>query len=248
MSGDEFRRAFGVDPAAAGHHTARVDERRGVASSTDMKIQFAGSEDYRPYGWKPQGTDTCEIIWYDSARQEAREGTFWHYKTLLRVGYQETDPAQGRMAVVLYLADVNILIEGYNLYPMMERLRAYECAQMEQFSPRRHHMASKEQLIKDGRDGNHQRDHRSRDALHQQGSTELARLVLQPHQTVKGRHVPSDESSRCGCGSDSGHGKADRFALTRPRWCRSRAAHQTGTDATDRAWPDRQEHAAPHGQ
>jgi hypothetical protein len=150
MSQDDFRRAFGVDPTASGHHTARLEEQRGDARTSDQKIQFAGSSAYQPYGWKPQGTDICDIIWYDTARQEAREGTFWHYKTLLRVGYQETDPTQGRMTLVLYLADVNIMIEGYNLYPLMDRLRAYECAQIEQFSPHRHGMASKEQLIEDG--------------------------------------------------------------------------------------------------
>ena len=153
MSGsDDFRKAFGVGQGDSS--TGRFRERVGSEGKRETEgvkaIQFVGTPDYQPYGYMPQGTDTCELIWYDTMRQEAREGTFWHYKTLMRVGYSETDPARGGMALVLYLADVNILIEGYHLYPLMERLRSYECAQIEQHSPYRHAKVSPEQLIADG--------------------------------------------------------------------------------------------------
>ena len=150
MSGsDDYRKAFGIGQEDSGKG---FRERLGGSPYPESAkaMQFAGSDDYRPFGYMPQGTDTCELIWYDHMRQEAREGTFWHYKTLMRVGYSETDPARGGMVLVLYLADVNIMIEGFNLYPLMERLRSYECAQIEQYSPRRHASVSKEQLIEDG--------------------------------------------------------------------------------------------------
>ena len=149
MSGsDDFRKALGIGPESTPGFRDRVagDNRPEPAKA----MQFAGTEGYRPFGYMPQGTDTCELIWYDAMRQEAREGTFWHYKTLMRVGYSETDPARGGMALVLYLADVNIMIEGYHLYPLMDRLRSYECGLIEQYSPHRHATVSPEQLIEDG--------------------------------------------------------------------------------------------------
>lgn len=150
MSGtDKYRRGFSSGAMSGDPFDRDRQQPDGDPFARGKSIQFAGTPEYHPYGWKPQGTETCEVIWYDTMRQEAREGTFWHYKTLLRVGYQETDLSSGRMALVLYLADVNVLIEGHHLYPLMERLRSYECAQIEQFSPHRHSMANQKQLIED---------------------------------------------------------------------------------------------------
>lgn len=145
---DELDDIFGK--GREGGFRGRVGGRDQTDQTASDALQYAGSSGYRPYGYRPKGTDSCELIWYDTMRGEAREGTFWHYKTLMRVGYSETDPAQGGMTLVLYLADVNIMIEGYHLYPLMDRLRSYECAQIEQYSPRLHASVSPEQLIAEG--------------------------------------------------------------------------------------------------
>lgn len=151
MSGsDDFRKAFGIGQEPRQGFRDRVSSDARLTTEDSRSIQFVGCPDYQPFGYMPQGTDTCELIWYDAMRHEAREGTFWHYKTLMRVGYSETDPARGGIALVLYLADVNIMIQGYHLYPLMNRLRSYECAQIEQYSPRHHMKVSQDQLISDG--------------------------------------------------------------------------------------------------
>lgn len=153
MSGnEEFRRAFSVDPLARSttSHSDRVTGSVSEPHKNDNKTLFAGSAPYHPYGWMPRGAQSCEIIWYDTQRDEARQGTFWEYKTLLRVGYQEIAPSSGHMMLMLFLADVNIMIEGFHLYPLIERIRARECTQIEQYSLRHHQAVMAEKLVEDG--------------------------------------------------------------------------------------------------
>ena len=150
-SRDDMRRAFGNSPFGDNpSHADRVTGEDAKGSGRDEHIQFAGSGEYRPFGWKPRGAQSCEIIWYDPQRGEARAGMVWEYRTLLRIGYEEINPAVGQMTVLLYLADVNVMIEGYHLYPLIERLRSRECAMIEQLSSRRHSLVQAHELVERG--------------------------------------------------------------------------------------------------
>lgn len=149
-SDDKFQRFIRGElspshPAQPGPSSSEPADEAG-RRRTRPDVTLVGSTDYKPYGYRILGSDSCRLNWWDEERGDRRVGTSFHYRTLLRIGWDEIDPGSGLMMMYLFLADMNYQIDGYHLWPLIDRLSGYECAEMTVFSPRVHRAALKELL------------------------------------------------------------------------------------------------------
>jgi len=147
MTDDRFQRFV---TGQVSESRARIEERTGQLSAPRAPTPVvAGSGDYAPFKYLVQGSDHCRLNWWDEQRGDLPQGISFHYRTLLRLGWESLERESGLMVVQLFLADINYQIEGHHLAPMLERLSRYECSEMMVYSPMVHR-TPKEQLIQAG--------------------------------------------------------------------------------------------------
>lgn len=132
---DKFQRFIEGEVARSHARRADVEEPQRRTRKEPVAI---GSTDYKPYRYLIGGAESCRINWWDEQRGDRRGGTSFHYRTLVRIGWDEIEGSGGRMLMTLFLADVNYLIEGHHLWPLIDTLSHFECAEMNVYSPAVH--------------------------------------------------------------------------------------------------------------
>ena len=136
MTDDKFQRFVAGQVSES---RARMTERTGQTGTPRGPTPVAaGSGDYSPFKYLVQGSDHCRLSWWDEQRGDLPLGVSFHYRTLLRIGWEVLERDSRLMVVQLVLADMNYQIDGYNLGPMVERLSRYECSEMTVYSPMIH--------------------------------------------------------------------------------------------------------------
>lgn len=135
MTDDKFQRFIEGEVARSHARRGGVEEPQRRTRKEPVAV---GSTDYKPYSYFIQGAESCRINWWDNQRGDRRSGTSFHYRTLVRIGWDEVQPGSGMMMMYLFLADVNYQLDGYHLWPLIDCLSHFECAEMNVFSPAVH--------------------------------------------------------------------------------------------------------------
>lgn len=151
MSGehDKLRRDYGGNPSSPLNYQERVGGQHSDSQTRRKKVHYSGDEIYRPFGYITGGSECCAVTYYDVTRRNLRGVIDFEYRTRLHTELIHMDE-RGQMLMIIYLADINLMITGYYLETLRERVRHRECAEIEQYCPSLHGTELQANLIADG--------------------------------------------------------------------------------------------------
>jgi hypothetical protein len=124
LTASDFDKVFGQARPAS--FAQRVGKEAGANGEA-----FAGTGEYKPYGFLPTGTvnETCEIVrWVEGT--EIPEGIDFQYRFLMQVGFV------GEEQLKLFLPDCIVVIEGHNLRDLRKKLARRQVTFVQQYTAR----------------------------------------------------------------------------------------------------------------